>query len=115
MKARIREVVRKRKDEKTPSHPTVFHDILDSDLPAKEKKDEGLWQEAQIICIAGTETTAWTLSVITFYLLSNPNILQKLREELQTAMPDTSTPVTSKHWEQLPYLVCVCVCVYSIL
>lgn len=42
---------------------TVFDEILESDLPAHEKRQSRLLEEAQNISIAGTATTAWTLSV----------------------------------------------------
>ena len=49
---------------KLSTHPTIFHDILESDLPPQEKALDRLWQEGQTIIGAGTETTAWTLSVV---------------------------------------------------
>jgi cytochrome P450 len=110
MKAQIRGIMKKHEQEgghyKSLSHPTVFHDILDSDLPAQEKTAERLWQEAQVLCIAGTGTTAWTLSVIMFYLLADPKVLQKLRDELEKAVPDPAAPTATKELEKLPYLVC---------
>ena len=109
MKTHIRAILEKREQDgdhyKTVSHPTVFHDILDSNLPAKEKTVERLWQDAQVIMIAGTETTAWALSVISYYLLTDPDIRRKLREELIAAMPDPEVQVPVKTLEQLPYLV----------
>jgi cytochrome P450 len=85
--------------------PTIFDSILDSDLPEAEKQTERLWEEAQVICIAGTETTAWTLSVLTFYLLSNPDVMRRLRDELEKAMPDPDQHMEIKELEKLPYLV----------
>lgn len=61
-------------------------------------------QEAQIVVSAGTETTAWCLSVMSFHLLSNPAILRRLRKELKEAIPDPDTPVPVEKIEQLPYL-----------
>ncbi|KIX97984.1 uncharacterized protein Z520_06063 [Fonsecaea multimorphosa CBS 102226] len=87
------------------ANTTIFDSILDSDLPKAEKETERLWQEAQVMCIAGTETTAWTLSVLTFYLLSNPEVMRKLRDELELGIPDISTAdVEIKDLEKLPYL-----------
>jgi cytochrome P450 len=67
---------------KSVSHPTIFHAVLESSLPPEEKKLSRLWQEGQTVIGAGTETTAWALSVITFHILSNPAIRQKLLSEL---------------------------------
>lgn len=82
--------------------PTIFHDILASDLPAPEKRLARIAQEGQTFVAAGTETTAWCLTVITFYLLETPEILAKLRTELQEAKATTSTQL-----EKLPYLTAI--------
>ncbi len=87
-----------------PSHPTIFHQLLENDLPASEKSATRLVQERQIVVSAGTETTAWCLSVITLHLLSNPRILQTLREELEAAIPDPYGHVPIESLERLPYL-----------
>jgi hypothetical protein len=43
--------------------------------------------------------------VLSFHLVSNPDVLAKLRKELETVMPDPNTPITWQQLEQLPYLV----------
>lgn len=86
------------------SHPTLFHELLQGDVPATEKSVNRLVQEAQIVVSAGTETTAWCLSVISFHLLSNPSILERLRKELKEAIPGPDKPVPVETIEQLPYL-----------
>jgi cytochrome P450 len=40
----------------------------------------------------------------TFHVLSNPQVLQKLRAELEGAMPNPSETPTLASLEQLPYL-----------
>ena len=42
---------------------TVFDEILHNNRTDFEKRPERLMEESQNIVIAGTETTAWTLSV----------------------------------------------------
>lgn len=79
--------------------PTIIHDILESDLPEREKTLDRLWQEGQTFVAAGTETTAWCLTVITFYLLETPEMMQRLRSELLEAKATSSTQL-----EKLPYL-----------
>jgi cytochrome P450 len=54
------------------SYSTVFQELLDSKLPAEEKTTPRLTDEAILIIAAGTGTVAWTLSVATFHLLSDP-------------------------------------------
>lgn len=59
-----------------------------------------------ILLIAGMETTAQTLTALTYHLLSNPPILRRLKQELELAMPDPNQlPIASK-LDSLPYLVC---------
>ncbi|OTA59659.1 putative cytochrome P450 [Hypoxylon sp. EC38] len=69
------------KDEKL--HISVFDELLDSDLPDREKTTARLWQECQAIIGAGTETVAWTLSVIFFYVLNDRNVYDQLMVELE--------------------------------
>ncbi|KAL4915704.1 cytochrome P450, partial [Aspergillus aurantiobrunneus] len=92
--------------------PTVFSALINGDLPATEKADRRLQDEAQLVIGAGLATTGWTLSVGTFYLLSNPKVLARLRQELDRALPayDPSHPSASLEWtelEKLPYLTAV--------
>ncbi|KIW83157.1 hypothetical protein Z517_02401 [Fonsecaea pedrosoi CBS 271.37] len=90
-------------------HPTVFSELLRGDLPASEKSDRRLQDEAQLIIGAGLSTTGWTLSVATFYILSDTNVLGRLRKELEEAIPDVneadpSAPLEWTELEKLPYL-----------
>src|SRR5947207_15399845 len=89
---------------KKVKHPTVFHELLNSDLPAGEKSDARLGDEAQLIVAAGLIPTSWALSVASFHILSDPWISQKLREELKTVQLTSSTPLDWVKLEQLPYL-----------
>ncbi|KAE8369703.1 cytochrome P450 [Aspergillus caelatus] len=83
---------------------TVFGSLLESDLPAEEKSVQRLTDEAASLIAAGTETVGWALAVTTYYLLSNPEKLQRLRKEISEVV-DTSGQLPS--WttlEKLPYL-----------
>ena len=87
--------------------PTIFREVLNSDLPPEEKSVDRLWHDAQIFNIAGSETTGWALSVITFYVLENRDILYHLKEELRTVVGDGDVENTSTaDLEKLPFLVC---------
>ena len=70
------------------SHPTIFHELLSSNLPESDKSVSRLKDEAAIVVGAGTLTTSWALSVATYHLLSSPKMLTKLKDELRTAVPD---------------------------
>lgn len=86
---------------------TIFHELLTGDLPEREKRLERLWQEGQIVIGAGTETTAWSLSAMLFYVLNDPRILRNLQNELFAAIPDPKERVPCSDLEQLPYLSAV--------
>jgi cytochrome P450 len=84
---------------------TIFHALLESDLPPEEKLHSRIWQEGQVVIGAGADTTANTLTVTHFHILDNPEVLQKLRAELEVAMPDQFAPAKLAVVEHLPYLV----------
>jgi len=53
---------------------------------------------------AGTETTSWTLSVLTFHLLTKPALLERLTRDLKAVVKD---PLHLPSWntlEQIPLL-----------
>ncbi|KAG2421211.1 hypothetical protein HFD88_000827 [Aspergillus terreus] len=82
---------------------TLFDDVLSSDLPEQEKSEARLAQEMQILVSAGAETTAKAMTYILFYLLDNPELLKKLKAELEPLGPDPALI----QLEQLPYLTSV--------
>ncbi|ORY11484.1 cytochrome P450 [Clohesyomyces aquaticus] len=82
---------------------TIFHQILNSDLPAQEKSMSRLWQDGQVTVLAGTITTAAALSFALYHILDQPTITRKLKEELGTVMKDKDAFPPSTALEQLPY------------
>lgn len=94
-------------DAKETSHPTIFHDILASELPPEELSFSRLLQEAMSVNGAGIETTMWTLTVGTFHVINNPNVYRRLKDELTVAMPDRDVILTWESLEALPYLSAV--------
>lgn len=94
-------------DAKHSDHPTIFHELLSSDLPAHEKSYERLWQEGSALLGAGIETTSNTLNVILYYLSKNPNQMNRLKKELQEVMPDPARLAPWSQLETLPYLTAV--------
>ncbi|KAF2237960.1 cytochrome P450 [Viridothelium virens] len=91
-------------EKKASSRKTIFDALNDPSVPLKERSPRRLEDEGLIVVVAGTETTARTLTLAAFYLYQNKPLLQKLREELRPTMP---TPTTEASWpqlEQLPYL-----------
>ena len=93
---------------KTISHPTIFHEILNAKgLLEEDKSTIRLTDEAQVLMMAGTLTTAFVFEVATFYLIRKPEILRKVKEELRQAIPDPDEMVFLAQLEQLTYLSAV--------
>ena len=86
------------------AHKTVFNSLLTSDLPPEELSVARLKDEAAGVVGAGIETTKTTLSLASFHILDNPEILRRLQEELTDAIPDVKTPPPLSTLEKLPYL-----------
>lgn len=87
------------------NHTSLFHWIVNSDMPESELADDRLANEAQVILSAGTTSTARTLTHITYYILANPHIRSRLQKELREVMAAWPDKVPS--WVELegvPYL-----------
>lgn len=90
---------------KEAAHPTVFHELLNSDLPDSQKTDARLGDEAQLIVAAGLITTSRALEVASYHIVADPRIPQKLSQELQESGMASSTEKLDWHkLESLPYL-----------
>ncbi|KAJ0159761.1 Trichodiene oxygenase [Colletotrichum tanaceti] len=86
------------------ARPTVFGSLLESDLESVEKGSLRLADEAAAVVGAGTETTSWALAVITYHLLTKPELLEKLQAELRTVVDDPRHLPSWTSLENLPYL-----------
>ncbi|KAJ5629520.1 cytochrome P450 [Penicillium herquei] len=83
---------------------SVYEAVLDDpNLPDSPKALKRLQEEGSLLVLAGAESPASTLNVIFFHLLSNPNILSKLRAELKTV----PSPASWTELDKLPYLSAV--------
>jgi hypothetical protein len=63
--------------------------------------------EAVSLLGAATETTSWALGVMTYYLLSQPQTMRRLRAELEAAVEDRNDLPPLTTLEKLPYLSAV--------
>ena len=75
--------------------------------PAKGQytpSDIGLTNDATLMFIAGTETTAYALVNATWGVLNNSQIRGTLEAELRTAIPDKNKMTDWATLENLPYL-----------
>lgn len=84
---------------------TIFHALLESNLPAEEKKHWRLWQEGQVLIGAGADTTANALTITHFHVLNNPEVYRSLKIELEMALPNKYDQFELRVVDQLPYLV----------
>jgi cytochrome P450 len=87
---------------------TIFAQILSSDLPESELSDQRLIDEGVLIATAGSETTAWAITIATYHIMRNPSVLAKMREESATVdIPEGDTVAPWTSLEKLPYLTAV--------
>ena len=83
------------------------------DLLLQPNPDEGnkirpleeLIDEAFLLLFAGSDTTAYTLSCATYYLLTHKDCLRRLQNELETVSRDANGKPDWKSVSELPYLV----------
>jgi cytochrome P450 len=85
-------------------HP-IMEVITGPSMPEHLRQAERLNNEGFSLVIGGTETTARSLAIGAFRLISDKHIRTKLREELRTVMPTPDSRPTWNQLEQLPYLV----------
>lgn len=105
MEQQIREILTGRNvDVKEVSHKTVFMEILDSKIPAAHATEIRLQNEAVSVIGAGFETTRWALTVASYHILANSHVLERLRAELEQAIPDSENIPEWSQLSQLPYL-----------
>jgi Cytochrome P450 len=95
------------KAHKEVTHPTIFKEVLDSNLPPKEKTVDRMRHEGVMLVSAAIHTTKWVLSIAMVHVLQSPNILQMLKNELFEAWPNVDDPPTFQQLEQMPYLTAV--------
>ena len=87
------------------SHKTIFESLLGSDLPPQEKTVDRLKEEGYVILLAGSDTVAETLTVLSYHLLANSEILRRLKRELTEAIPDPEVHPSWQMLQSLPLLV----------
>jgi cytochrome P450 len=87
IKVKINKITAEREHDKRTQR-TIFHDVLSSDPSPSEKTTEGLSHDAVIVLVAGTETTARAPTYISFELTQNPKMLEELRRELKSVLPN---------------------------
>ncbi|KAK0670034.1 putative cytochrome P450 E-class, group I [Cercophora samala] len=97
-----------------PARRTIFHELLDPEpveteknlAPRQKLPDAVVFADAVNVTGAGVETTGATICRALYEVLDSPEIAQKLREELKTALPDPFDvqAMSLIELEKLPYL-----------
>ncbi|KAI9435560.1 putative P450 monooxygenase [Lactarius indigo] len=91
--------------ENTP-HKIIYHSLLDPDankgrpLPSRLS----LRHEAAALLSAGSDSTSITAATISYYVLHNREVQQRLVNELRTAWPDLEEVPRYEIFEKLPLL-----------
>lgn len=102
MRVQVQEALLKAEGKDQPE--TIFTAIIQSDIPRSEVSEQRLHDEAIGLVGAGLETTMRTLSVAVFHVTANPRIYQRLRIELEDAIPHPDQMPPWEVLEKLPYL-----------
>ncbi|PYH72891.1 cytochrome P450 [Aspergillus vadensis CBS 113365] len=86
---------------------TIFKRLTDPSLPVAERSKRRIEDEVFTLLGAGTETTASTLMIMTYYVSRDKSIRDKLRNELKQVLPTPTSTATWPELEKLPYLTAV--------
>lgn len=84
-------------------HPTIFHELLNSNLPEIERAPRRLLSEGVVVVAAGTLTSAHYLKTTSYHILANPPILQRLQTELKAIMLNPAVLPPFNALNNLPY------------
>ena len=86
---------------------TVFDVNLNPNLEKGQFKptNDEMAADACTLLLAGTDTSGNTMVVITWALLNNSQMMQRLKTELKEVMPSRGDAVDWLGLEKLPYLV----------
>lgn len=84
----------------------IYPAILANDkVPPSEKETKRLQDDAIFFMLAASDAPSQALAITTFHILDNPEVLQRLKDELFSAFPDVTSIPSLDELEPLPYLV----------
>lgn len=91
-----------------PHNTTIWNELLRPELhpDGKIPPVDSLFEESQALMFGGADTTGTTLMHGTFEILQRPDVVAKLKAELEEAWPNVQRDPTQAELEPLPYLVC---------
>ncbi|KAI9760823.1 MAG: hypothetical protein M4579_001453 [Chaenotheca gracillima] len=90
-------------------HPIIYSRMLDPEAQKGHPvpSETSLTEEAIALLFGGVETTANTLMLGTFYILSDPVVYKNLKVEILEAWPKLENHPLYEDLEKLPYLTAV--------
>lgn len=90
-------------------HKTIFHQLLDPNAAEGHVVPnlEDLTDEMFTILTAAADTSGHAMAIITYYIVSNPEIYRRLNAELKATFPDRTADLNYLSLEKLPYLTAV--------
>ncbi|KAF1817444.1 cytochrome P450 [Eremomyces bilateralis CBS 781.70] len=94
-------------EEKHEPRLNIFQAMQDSPLPIQEKSIARMADVATEVFFAGSGPMSRALSTGVFFLLNNADALQRLKEELNQAIPNINNIPQGKALESLPWLSAV--------
>jgi len=107
--AQVAEVMNNPDSLHNAPHRIIYHELLspEANKGAPLPSAGSLYEEAQALMFGGGDTTGNTLMLGTFYLLRNPGLVRRMKEELKTAWPVLGQPPNLGELEKLPFLTAV--------
>ncbi|GAB1317090.1 Cytochrome P450 monooxygenase [Madurella fahalii] len=78
---------------------TIIQHILQSNLPESEKSSERISQELLVVLIGGNFNTTRALSISLYYVLANPDIERRLKDEMRAVFAEY--PAKMPSWSDL--------------
>lgn len=106
-----RQLIQQKQEKLNNKEKRVDVDILSVALESGGISEENLVDQLMTFLVAGHETTASAMTWAVYTLCKHPEIQSRLRAEVQEHLPsidDSSTIVTDKVLDKLPYLHAVC-------
>ncbi|KAL8690123.1 MAG: hypothetical protein Q9224_004482 [Gallowayella concinna] len=86
------------------AEPGIFVGLLESNLPSEDKVADRMSREGMALLVAGSETTAQTLSITTYHIMANSGVVTELRKQLESAIPQADVLPPLAQLEAIPYL-----------
>lgn len=101
-----KQVVSKRKNDRSrDGKGDFFESLLKYEGTKDEVSDDELMANANILFMAGSETTATLLAGVTYYMLRDPEVLKKAITEVRGAFPNEEDITFSSASSKLPYML----------